>query len=110
MDIGEMDFAELAVLKDKIEEELVTRRKYVVGDVCNKIRTLVSTSHLSMEEVMTKLGYDLPARAVKPEKKVVAIKYRHPDNPDLVWSGRGKRPNWLNAALAQGEELGMFLV
>lgn len=26
------------------------------------------------------------------------VKYRHPRNPELTWSGRGRRPNWLSGA------------
>ena len=32
-------------------------------------------------------------------------KYRNPDNPAETWSGKGKRPAWLEAALARGKTL-----
>jgi DNA-binding protein H-NS len=32
-------------------------------------------------------------------------KYRNPDNPAETWSGKGKRPAWLEAALAKGKAL-----
>jgi DNA-binding protein H-NS len=35
----------------------------------------------------------------------VTPKYRHPENPGLTWSGRGKRPIWVNEALASGKTL-----
>ena len=35
----------------------------------------------------------------------MAAKYRNPDNPALTWSGRGKRPAWVNEALAAGKTL-----
>lgn len=30
------------------------------------------------------------------------IKYAHPENHELCWSGRGQRPRWVTAYLAQG--------
>lgn len=30
-------------------------------------------------------------------------KYRHPDNPSLTWSGRGRQPAWLKDALDAGK-------
>lgn len=30
------------------------------------------------------------------------IQFRHPDEPGLVWSGRGKTPRWVSALQAQG--------
>ncbi|MGZ9032950.1 MAG: H-NS histone family protein [Rhodospirillales bacterium] len=32
-------------------------------------------------------------------------KYRNPDNPEETWSGRGRQPRWVQAALAEGETL-----
>ncbi len=32
-------------------------------------------------------------------------KYRNPDNPAETWSGKGKRPPWVEAALAEGQSL-----
>ena len=30
-----------------------------------------------------------------PAKKPVEPKYRHPENPELTWSGRGRKPRWI---------------
>ncbi len=41
-------------------------------------------------------------------RKVNPPKYRHPENPDLTWSGRGRQPAWykdLNGAGHAPEEL-----
>lgn len=38
-------------------------------------------------------------------KSAAAAKYRNPANPAQTWSGRGRRPDWVNAALAQGKGL-----
>lgn len=35
-------------------------------------------------------------------KKTVEPKYRHPENPDLVWSGRGRQPVWFKEAIGSG--------
>lgn len=34
-----------------------------------------------------------------------AAKYRHPENAAVTWSGRGRRPGWVNEALAAGRSL-----
>ncbi|MBO9468145.1 H-NS histone family protein [Tropicibacter sp. R15_0] len=36
-------------------------------------------------------------------KVPVAPKYRHPENPALTWSGRGRKPKWFVEALEQGK-------
>jgi DNA-binding protein H-NS len=37
-------------------------------------------------------------------------KYRNPDNPDETWSGRGRPPKWVQAALDQGQTLEDLLI
>ena len=32
-------------------------------------------------------------------------KCQHPDDPMKTWTGRGKRPSWLNELLSQGKTL-----
>ena len=33
------------------------------------------------------------------------IRYVNPDNPEQTWSGRGRRPQWINEALESGRTL-----
>ncbi len=40
----------------------------------------------------------------------VAPKYRHPDNHAQSWAGRGQKPRWLTAELANGKKLEDFLI
>lgn len=34
-------------------------------------------------------------------RKSLPIKYRHPENPSLTWTGRGKTPSWLVQASSE---------
>jgi DNA-binding protein H-NS len=35
------------------------------------------------------------SKLAQPFVRKAALKFRHPDEPALVWSGRGKTPNWI---------------
>jgi DNA-binding protein H-NS len=54
---------------------------------------------------------ELPVSAAEEEKPrrsrglVNPPKYRNPDNPLQVWSGRGKKPNWVIKHLAEPANL-----
>jgi DNA-binding protein H-NS len=37
-------------------------------------------------------------------------KYRNPDEPSETWSGRGKQPRWLTAALKTGHKIEEFMI
>lgn len=40
----------------------------------------------------------------------VAVKYRNRDNPSETWTGRGRQPKWLAAALKKGAKLADFAI
>jgi DNA-binding protein H-NS len=43
-------------------------------------------------------------------RRPVPIKFRHPDQKELTWSGRGKTPTWINAWIKQGRALAELAV
>jgi DNA-binding protein H-NS len=56
------------------------------------------------EAVAREAGFSLAELLeAAPGKTPVAPKYRHPENPEITWSGRGRKPNWFVAALEQGQ-------
>ncbi len=56
-----------------------------------------AVTRLSLNDVMP-AGKGVKRRATAP-------KYRHPENPEVTWSGRGRRPSWVNEALEKGRSL-----
>ena len=40
----------------------------------------------------------------------VFAKYRNPNEPSETWSGRGKQPRWLTAALKMGRTIDEFVI
>ena len=59
-----------------------------------------------MEALARELGYSLAELVdsdAKPKRAPVAPKYRHPENPTLTWSGRGRKPKWFVEALEAGK-------
>ena len=48
---------------------------------------------------------DLAGLAVKRTRKPAAPKYANPADPSQTWTGRGRRPRWVDAALASGKSL-----
>ena len=41
----------------------------------------------------------------KGAKRAAASTYRNPKNPEQIWGGIGKRPDWIRAAINAGESL-----
>lgn len=58
-----------------------------------------------LEEKARDLGYSLAelAGASSGRKRAAGgPKYRHPENPDVTWTGRGRKPKWVAEHIAAG--------
>lgn len=100
VDLSKLTIEELQDLAREIENEIVTRREADRERIVQQMRDLAASVGMTLEDFLRQergRGRAVPSAA--------AVKYRHPDNPALTWSGRGKRPNWVNEALASGKTL-----
>ena len=60
----------------------------------------------ALEAQAKEMGYTLAelVGVVVPRKRAEAApKFRHPENADVTWSGRGRKPRWFSAHLAAGK-------
>lgn len=96
MDLSSLSFAELQLLKTDVENELKRRESEEKSKAKKQIIELAKAYGLSVEEVLGKTA---------TVRKPVEAKYRHPDNIDLTWTGRGRKPGWVSELLATGKTL-----
>lgn len=53
---------------------------------------------------------DLVDATSSRKRAATAPKYRHPENPEITWSGRGRKPAWIVEGLDAGKSLEDFAV
>jgi DNA-binding protein H-NS len=51
-----------------------------------------------------------PPRGKGGRKSKGPAKYRNPADPEQTWSGKGRRPAWINEAEAAGRDIADFLI
>ncbi|QEL54466.1 H-NS histone family protein [Chromobacterium paludis] len=96
MDLSKYDFTELVALKADVENEIKRREVEEKSKAKKQILELARAYGLSVEEVLSK------AVAVR---KPVEAKYRDPKNPEQTWTGRGRKPAWVQAWVDSGKSL-----
>lgn len=97
MDIDALSLNELKVLRAKIDRAIATYEER------KKKEALVE-----LEEAARKMGYSLAELTLlsgKKPRKTVAAKYANPENTAETWTGRGRKPKWVEAALNAGRAL-----
>jgi DNA-binding protein H-NS len=96
MELDKLSYAELVALKTKVENEIKSREHEEKARAKKQIVDLARAHGLSIEELLGKTG---------GVRKPVEAKYRHPQRPELTWTGRGRKPVWVQELLAAGKTL-----
>jgi DNA-binding protein H-NS len=83
----------------------------------DRINKMLSSERRQLQSMLSRLdgmhGFDGVGRtkADRPKKRgKVAPKYRNPANRDETWTGRGRQPRWLAAALKNGKDIADFAI
>ena len=50
------------------------------------------------------------AKSAKKTRAKAPPKFQHPKNPELKWTGRGNKPNWVKECLANGLTMEQLLI
>ncbi|MBE9639951.1 H-NS family nucleoid-associated regulatory protein [Salipiger mangrovisoli] len=94
-------------LQDMNEKELTELGKRVSKALADYDTRQKAKARAAAEALAKEHGYSLSdlldAPATKGSKG--APKYAHPENPSQTWTGRGRKPKWVEAHLSSGGEL-----
>ena len=110
--------ADLAGMDEGELQDLIQRAgKALDRMVAKRARRTLKEAKRIAAEVGYEVTFSKPGRGDRRRKKAVetkpaassrekvAPKYRNPDKPSETWTGRGRQPRWVQAALAEGRSL-----
>ncbi len=98
------------MIKDR---ELAIMTVADLSDLLARVKTAISAKQAEerlelknrLADIARDAGYSVSELFGGKVKTGKAIAYRHPKNPSLTWSGRGRRPLWLSKELDGGAKL-----
>ncbi len=104
-------YADIQKEIESLQKAAETLRQKEVAGVIERIKAAISTYQLTASD----LGLAGRAAAPAPKRgkakraaKAAARGAGYRDDAGNTWSGRGRRPGWINAALAAGKSLDDF--
>lgn len=101
INVDKLSLKDLTDLEARVKKAIAAAQVREKEEFRNEVAALAARRGISVSEVFGS------TRGAKPGGKV-AVKYRNPDNPSDTWTGRGRQPKWLAAALKKGAKIADF--
>lgn len=103
-DLKSMTVKQLEKLKNDIDTELAGRAKRKLEEARKAVEAAAKEHGFSLDEVLGK------PKGKSRRARTATAKYRNPEDPSQTWAGRGRKPEWIKAAEAEGKSLKDFEV
>ena len=97
------DYESLIKRRQQLDQEIQQHVIATRDEVLRKVIEMVTFYSLAVEEVF-------PSLKPNAVKKKVPAKYRNPNQPSQLWSGRGNQPNWVKTYQENGGHLDELLI
>ena len=98
MDLNNLSLDELKTLQNDVAVAIFNFEKRKKAEALAEIERVAKARGFSLKEL---LGDEKTAS----KKSKAAAKYANPANPEQTWSGRGRKPAWVNEFEASGNSL-----
>ncbi len=99
VDVSKLSLEQLKELMPAAEQRIVELEEEHRRAALKKVEAAAAEVGMSAAELLKHFGVGgRPKKAVKP-------KYRHPEDADTTWTGRGRKPEWVTAWLEDGKAL-----
>src|SRR5437899_7661866 len=100
MDLSGMSVADLRALQEQVKQEIKKREHEDVAKAREQILAIAQSVGIPLKDL---IGGQARAKASTTAK--VAVRYRHPSDASLQWTGRGRQPKWVQSWVASGQSL-----
>lgn len=87
-----MTVKELRELSGRIDVAIAARQQREKAELKDRMIQMAQEAGLSLSDV---IGGRVNGKATRGGKGSVPVKYQHPDDASMTWTGRGRRPKWL---------------
>jgi DNA-binding protein H-NS len=95
MDLHAMSLEELKKHQKDVQKAIESFEARQLADARAKLEDYAREMGVKLEDVM-----GIPGKGKSKSQGVP--KFRHPENPTLTWTGRGRKPDWFKVALEAG--------
>lgn len=103
IDLSSLSLSDLKQLQKEVQ-------KAIEGFSERRKQEAMSALEAKAQELGFSLSELMGTKKKRKSSGVIGPKYRHPENPEVTWSGRGRKPGWFTDALAAGTKPDTLLI
>ena len=100
MDLSNMSVGDLRNLQEQIKQEMKAREAQEVQKAREQILAIAQSVGVPLKDLLATGGRGNAAKG-----NSVAVRFRHPDNAQQQWTGRGRQPKWVKEWVEGGKSL-----
>jgi DNA-binding protein H-NS len=100
-DLNKMSLDDLRALRANVEAALKSYQRRKRTEAIAAARAKAQEHGYRLEDLI-----DEPF--LKGNRNKSAPRYQHPENPEVTWTGRGRRPDWIREGIESGKSLEDF--
>ena len=100
MDLSQYSLADLKSLLAALPAEIQKREKSEKIRIRKELEALAAQAGFTLDDLLNEAQTKAPRKVGS-----VAVKYRHPQDSELQWTGRGRQPKWISEFIAAGGSL-----
>lgn len=100
-ELDRMTLRELKELELKVQRARASVQDRSRSELRKKVETMIAEAGFKVTDIFGGRG---------GKGRTVAAKYANPDDPSETWTGRGRKPRWLNAKVQEGAKIEKFLI
>jgi DNA-binding protein H-NS len=97
LDLDQLSLKELRDLQSRVEWTIASFEERRKQEALKELDAAAQRMGFSLA--------DLTGLSISKKRKPAASKYANPKNVEQTWTGRGRKPDWVQAALAAGKSL-----
>ncbi len=112
MDLSNLGLSELRALEVQLKVEIKRRENQDMAQAREKIMAIAHSVGIPLKDLIaatgrasTGSGRGTGRGGAGIARGPVAVRFRHPEDASLQWTGRGRQPTWLVQWLASGHTL-----
>lgn len=96
MNFDDLDLKQLKELRVQVDNAITTFADKKRRAALEAVRKVAEEHGFGLNQLLTN---------AKHTRSPAEAKYAKPGDPDVTWSGRGRKPGWVNEHLAAGHDL-----